>query len=407
MCRWLSNYGSFDTRHGYSYLLYRYVCWLRSVKDANLTPSKLVELNLKNIYESKPVDTATKRLHTDWLMEFINTQARDEKGQWTRSGKWIKGIVTAARTFYEANDAPLQGKMRVPQPVLYRKKTKSMTIEQARRLIAVLPFRTKVIAILQMKSGMRIGDVLHLKWSDLKEKYERKQLPLKVDLINDHGKEYYTYIDAEGVEYMRQYLAYREKLVGRKIQEDEYIFIAEYAAPEPRLRPIDRDSVVRQFYETAKSKGLVTNNDNGMKSHKSEFKSHGFRHIFKTEAVRAGAELGIPRIDILIEFFMGHDRGVQEVYDHNSEFHSELFRNAYERIGAYLSLDASKVDEAKITEEARSKTLLEMDRRLKERDSVIESLSQRLEGYQTQMRGISKLSDEEVEAVRQLIARKG
>jgi integrase len=205
-----------------------------------------------------------------------------------------------------------------------------------------------------MKSGMRIGDVLHLKYGDLKERYEGKQIPLKIDLINDHGKEYYTYIDAEGVEYLRQYLEYREKLVGRNIQEDEYIFIAEYADPEQRLKPIDRDSVVRQFYETAKSKGLVTNHDNSMRSHKSEFKSHGFRHIFKTEAVRAGAELGIQRIDILIEFFMGHDKGVQEVYDHNSEIHPELFKNAYEKIGAYLSLDASKVDEARITQNTRT-----------------------------------------------------
>ena len=74
------------------------------------------------------------------MLEFINAQGKDEKDQWTKSGRWIKGIVTAVRTFYEANDAALQGKMRVLEPVLYRKKTKSMTIEQARRLIAVLPF---------------------------------------------------------------------------------------------------------------------------------------------------------------------------------------------------------------------------------------------------------------------------
>jgi integrase len=360
---------------------------LRGCKDADLTPSKLVELNLKNIYESKSVDTTTKRQHTDWLLEFINRESRDKDGNWVRSGKWIKGIVTAVRTFYEANDSPLFGKMRIPLPVLYRKRSKTMSIEQARRLIAVLPFRAKVIAIIQMKSGMRISEVLHLKWSDLKERFQRKEAPLRVDLINDRGKDYFTFIDAEAIEYLRQYLVYREKLVGRQIQDDEYIFIAEYAGSEPRLKPLDRDSLVRQFYETAKSKGLVTNNDNGKRSHKTEFKSHGFRHVFKTEGTRAGAEMKIQRIDMIVEYFMGHDKGVQEIYDHNSEFHPELFTSAYEQLSPYLNLDASKIEESKIAAKARSDAAGELRReneQLKDTVTLQEERIARLEGqYET------------------------
>lgn len=368
--RWLGNYGSFDTRHVYSYAFFRYASWLRSVKDAGLTPSKLVEQNLKNIYESKPLDVATKRKHTDWLLEFINTEAKTADGVWVKSGKWIKSVVTATRTFYEANDSPLQGKMRIPLPVLYRKRTKSMTIEQARKLISILPFRTKVIAILQLKSGMRISEVLNLKWVDVKERYNAKECPLRIDLINDNGKQYYTFLDSEAIEYLRQYLAYREKLVGRKIEENEYIFIAEYIGPELRLKPLDRDSVGRQFYETAKTKGLVANNnDHEVRSYKSEFRSHGLRHVFKTETVRAGAELALPRVDLIVEFFMGHDKGVQEIYDHNSEFHPELFSSTYGKVTPYLSLDASKIDELKIAQ----KTRIEMGKENEElREQVLE-----------------------------------
>jgi len=377
--RWLGNYGSFDSRHTLSYAFYRYVCWLRGCKDAALTPSKLVQLNLKNIYESQSLDVATKRQHTDWLLEFVNTEARDQKGDWVKSGKWIKGIVTAARAFYKSNDSPLTGNMRIPQPIMYRKRTKSMTIEQARKLIAVLPFRVKVIAIIQLKSGMRIGEALNLKWSDIKKRYEAKEVPLRIDLLNDNGREYFTFLDAEAVEFLRQYLTYREKLVGRKIEDAEYIFIAEAADPELRLRAIDRDSVVRQFFGTAKDKGLVTNTDNDMRSHKSEFKSHGLRHIFKTEVVRAGSELSIQRIDTIVEYFMGHDKGIQEIYDHTSEFHPELFKSAYEKISAYLSLDASKIDEMKIAEQART-AMLDKVQRQDERLAKLESM---IAEYQT------------------------
>ena len=62
--------------------------------DANLTPSKLVELNLKNTYKSRPLDTTTKRMHTDWLLEFINTQAKDEQHQRT---KWVGSIMKSSR----------------------------------------------------------------------------------------------------------------------------------------------------------------------------------------------------------------------------------------------------------------------------------------------------------------------
>src|SRR5208282_2506954 len=115
---------------------------------------------------------------------------------------------------------PLFGKMRIPLPVMYRKRSKAMSVEQARKLIAVLPFRTKVIATIQLKSGMRIGEVLNMKWCDIKDRFLNGEVPLKLNLINDGGKDYFTFIDAEGLEYLRQYLVYRERLVGRQIRDD-------------------------------------------------------------------------------------------------------------------------------------------------------------------------------------------
>lgn len=77
---------------------------------------------------------------------------------------------------------------------------------------------------------------------------------------------------------------------------------------------------------------------------------------------------------MIVEFFMGHDKGIQEVYDHTSEFHPELFKRAYEKITAYLSLDASKIDESKIADQARTAVLDKLqkqDKRLAKLESMI------------------------------------
>jgi len=102
--RFIWKYANLRTRFAYAHRLAMYFRWLRA-KGVTLDPDELVKDNLNCVFESGPVDVATKRRHTDWLNQYANTYLV-EKGV---SVSERKVSAAAIVKFYQRNDSLLRG----------------------------------------------------------------------------------------------------------------------------------------------------------------------------------------------------------------------------------------------------------------------------------------------------------
>ena len=297
------------------------------MKRVQLSPRELVEENLRNVYESGPLEVDRKRMHTDWLEEYLAID-----GPLVGRGNKYKRLVAASvRSFYTRNDSPLFGDFKVPEDNYEERRSRPISVEEATKLINLLPFRAKVVAVCQLQSGIRITELLRLKYKELAEGLEKDRMPLKVPLRNDNGREYFTYLGEDAVNLLKLYLQHRASLTGRQIKQDEYIFIPEQKETR-KLEPLKRDFIQRQILRTVLRSGFSNRNSHKDLTWRQNYHTHAFRHIFRTECAHAG----IP--NEIAEFWMGHDRGVEYIYNHRDKFHEEDFTAEYRKVEPYLSI---------------------------------------------------------------------
>lgn len=65
--------------------------------------------------------------------------------------------------------------------------------------------------------------------------------------------------------------------------------------------------------------------------------SHAFRASFKTTAEHVGIDSSI------VEFWMGHDQGIEAVYNYRDQVHESDFEEAYRRLEPHISLDYTEI----------------------------------------------------------------
>jgi integrase len=178
---------------------------------------------------------------------------------------------------------------------------------------------------------MRITEFLQLKWKAVQPSLEKGEMPVKIMLRNDRGREYFTFLGNDGAAAIKLYLNYRKSLVRAGIKPDEYLFVNDVGCKSYRTdKPLLKDYVERQIVRAVTAKGLIERN--GDRKWRSDFHPHALRHLFKTECAHAGTN------PMISEFWMGHDKGVEYVYNHQHELHPEDFVEAYRKVEPYLSV---------------------------------------------------------------------
>ncbi len=131
--RFLNKYGRDNTKRIYAITLALYLRWLKR-KAVNMTPDELILDNLHCIYESAATDILTKRKHTDWLDEYVNSYLVEAgRAQNTR-------VVTAAiiQQFYKRNDSPLFGDFQVSRGA-QREPARPLDAREIRLVLKALP----------------------------------------------------------------------------------------------------------------------------------------------------------------------------------------------------------------------------------------------------------------------------
>ncbi len=249
----------------------------------------------------------------------------------------IKVAVGCIKAWLQINDIEVG---RVATPKGYIKfSDRAPTPEELQRMLDVADLHGKVIISILATSGLRIGTLAKLKYRHVKEDLEAGRVPvcIRVDAEITKGKYagYYTFINKEATEYLKQYLKARKEGTLRKSVPPENItddspLIIDMKSSEPKhvqVRTISAN--IRRIMRRA---GLI-----GRGKKRYEIRPHSLRKYFKTQMTAKG----VP--GDYIEFMMGH---VISTYHDVKSLGVEYLREVYRRAGISIrpQTKASKVE---------------------------------------------------------------
>jgi integrase len=307
--RFLSKYGNVRTKAVYVEHLKLWFMWLRR-KGVELSPDELLRDNLQCVFESGPTDVGTKRRHTDWLNDFVNSYMV-ERGS---SESHRREAAAAVKMFYKRNDSLLFGDFAIASGPLTAP-PKALKAVDIRKVLLALPAHIRTPLTVEWQSGIEISRVLGLRWADLGD---LDAVPHRIDLFGRkmHRKPYFTYIGKDSIEHIA--------MLERK---GDFLFQGKFGATTSREWLNHRLQ-----YSAAKlmEGGLID------KYPMRSWTTHRLRHSFKSEAEHAGIQSSI------VEFWMGHNGGIEAAYDDRHQVHEEDFVREHRKVEPYVSLNQSE-----------------------------------------------------------------
>jgi integrase len=316
--RFLTGYGKVGTKKVYAQLLYGYLKWVRVAKGIQMGPDELIQDNLVCVYRSDPIDTRTKRKHTDLLNEFVNVHLVG-KGS-LQDSRAI--YATVVRRFYESNDSKLFGDFRVssqdpvpPPPAL--------KAEDVRTVLKSLPLNQRLPFLVIWQSSAEINRVLSLTWESFRNEY-----PLKLQFFGrkNHRRAYHSYVGKDAISGLKLWREKWTELQGREPRPNDLIFMGKGGPMnEAHLNDTLKRTAIALFKQ-----GLIQNGQ------PKSWHSHALRHSFETEGSHAGVRSEIRN------YFEGHIEGITWTYNHTDEIHPEDFEKEWLKIEPFVSLEPDK-----------------------------------------------------------------
>jgi integrase len=354
--RWIRSYQNVKSREDYArafkIILYR----------IGLTPKQLLDLDVKDARER--------------VMDIVRDYLDDGRYAAARQ------IQTVAKGFFEFHDKQLIFK-RAERIRKIRKKIAYEVIPAKEQVYAMADYikkpdsldrlRTRAIILCLFQSGVRVGCLCRWTVGTVRSQlYPSIKVPVYVKVTNEMDTKlsgyglpyYYTFLQREAAEALHEYLDWRMKMEG-KLDDQDFVFKpARKFAKNKRTEP---DRVLELVKAAARAVGLDP----------KTVWTHVLRKSFR-KVLNATPELD----EDTKEALMGHTLPGSR--------------------GSYF--DVHDIDEiAAKYMMANFSSGLDIKAELEQRDQTIKELHQRLAQYEVQMRRISRLSDEDIEALRKLI----
>lgn len=386
------------------YHLYHYSLWL--IEEKGIESSKQLLEHFERLKGKK------RYLHNAWLKEYL-LNSRNRK----KSLNWREGGISSVRGFYKFHHCPLPEEkidLRVrevdAQKLREKAVQKPMTLDDFRKLISPAKIREKSILLTMLQSGMGAGELtkqFNVCTCDPDYVKRKGHVCASVNVLRqlragkkrikiypliafkrhsgDNRRTYFTFIDKDAVEALKQYLVFRKKLVIdatkqlesleqrqregshlkkwekdrlEKLKENLQHITPELNEGEPiyisnRLNPIKHHSLQRPVRLLKKQTGLLDR----------DFTPHTCRDIFKTECDHAGVK------DNISEFWIRHSLD-KYGYNQLDKMHPEDFAEEYDKVAPALNI-ISAVEKASLKVERIKK----LETEVKEKSVIVEALA--------------------------------
>lgn len=323
--------GSINTEKLYLSSLKKF-CEFHKIKN----PDTLIEQ-----YKKVKYNLAEREKLTDKLGNMIDSFAihMEARGKAKTS---IATITTAVKSFFKWNKVDLKW---TPIKASPETMDEVPTLEQLQRIVNHLSPKGYMRALIWFlaQSGLRLGTVLQLRYSSIKEDFEAERIPCRVVVPKELTKgkllQHYSFIGKEAVDELRIYLNRRKRgsryLPPERITDDSFLF----RAGVKKEKPVLHGSVENEFRQVCLDLGLMKKS---AYKKSSKIRVHTLRKFFRTYANGAGYTW--------VQFWMGHKlQNNDETYFHAPEVIEES-RKAYASILRYISPSVAQTQNSRITE---------------------------------------------------------
>ena len=191
------------------------------------------------------------------------------------------------------------------------------TIEEIKKLLEFPDRRIKVIILVMLSSGIRVGAWDYLKWKHIIpiKNEEDKVIAAKIRIYAGEKEEYLSFITPEAFEALQEYIEFRDSC-GEKISGESWLIRDIWKSTNVKfqnrggLATVPRklkSSGVRSIISRAEwEQGIREPLTDGKKRH--EFQAvHSFRKFFKSHCEQVMKSINV-------EILMGHTIGVSNSY---------------------------------------------------------------------------------------------
>ena len=257
------------------------------------------------------------------LMQYIEFQKeRAEKGEIAEST--INNYYKSIKLFCEMNDILLNWKKIAKGKPQHRDyaNDRAPTVEEIKKLLDFPDRRIKVIVLVMLSSGIRVGAWDYLKWKHIIPiKNENNEvIAAKIIVYAGTKEEYYSFITQEAFKTLEEYIEFRDSC-GEKITGESWLIRDTWKSTNVKfqnrggLATVPRklkSSGIRSIISRAEwEQGIREPLTNGKKHH--EFQAvHSFRKFFKSHCEQVMKSINV-------EILMGHAIGVSNSYYKPSE----------------------------------------------------------------------------------------
>jgi integrase len=193
-------------------------------------------------------------------------------------------------------------------------KDRAYTKDEIRKILDKYDERKRVIILLLVSTGMRIGALPDLRLKHLKKipiNDEGQSSIYQLIVYENTKSEYTTFTTTECAKAIDSYLAYR-KQSGEDLTPDAPLIREQFdkdSASEPR--PRTRANFVFLIYQVLQAAGIRTPKstpDKPKGNRKEVMANHGFRKYWNTSIIAAGAK------QVVKEMLIGHNTGLERSY---------------------------------------------------------------------------------------------
>ncbi len=257
------------------------------------------------------------------IMQYIEYQKeRVEKGEIKEST--INNYYKSIKLFCEMNDLILNWKKIAKGKPQHSDSAndRAPTLDEIKKLLDFPDRRIKVIVLVMLSSGIRVGAWNYLKWKHVKPiKNENDEIiAAKIIVYSGQKEEYFSFITPEAFNVLEEYLEFR-RTCGETITGDSWLMRDTWKSTNVScynrggLATVPRklkSSGIRSIISRAEwGQGLRIPLNKGEKRH--EFQAvHGFRKFFKSHCEQMMKSINV-------EILMGHTIGVSDSYYKPSE----------------------------------------------------------------------------------------
>jgi len=255
-----------------------------------------------------------------------------------------KNLLSALKSFCRYWNVPLTVELPRRPYVLYH--NRDLTKEEVKQLVSFASARDRVIYVMLVESGLRIGTLIRLKYWMIKGDFESGRVPMQIVLpsseVKDRVGDRWTFIGSEGRQMLKDYLS------RRTMKDDDFVFSSEKQGKVTGDQ-FTGAAISVKFGRLVEKLGIDKSiTKKGERPKPKKIRLHGLRKYFRNN-IRCESSFR--------EFWMGHNLGVDDHYmTRDIERHREEYAKGYE----YLRLGTVNATETVKQIEAQTKKITDL-----------------------------------------------